>query len=59
MNSFSLADCTTVDAALSQLKDGAVIAAGGVDLLWPDEERYDSAVEAREYPQRLLAARNT
>jgi xanthine dehydrogenase YagS FAD-binding subunit len=33
MNSFSLADCTTVDAALSQLKDGAVIKAGGVDLL--------------------------
>jgi len=33
MNSFSLADCTTVEAALSQLKDGAVIKAGGVDLL--------------------------
>ena len=33
MNSFSLADCTTVDAALSQLKDGAVVKAGGVDLL--------------------------
>ncbi|HEY2470792.1 MAG TPA: FAD binding domain-containing protein [Terracidiphilus sp.] len=33
MNSFSLADCTTVDAALSQLKDGAVLKAGGVDLL--------------------------
>lgn len=33
MNSFSLADCTTVDAALSQLKDSAVIKAGGVDLL--------------------------
>src|SRR3974390_2441861 len=33
MNSFSLADCTTVEAALSQLKDGAVVKAGGVDLL--------------------------
>ena len=33
MNSFSLADCTTVDAALSQLKNGAVVKAGGVDLL--------------------------
>jgi len=25
MNRFSMADCTTVDAALSQLKDGAVV----------------------------------
>jgi len=33
MNSFSLADCTTVEAALSQLKDGAAVKAGGVDLL--------------------------
>ena len=33
MNSFALADCTTVDAALSQLKDGAVVKAGGIDLL--------------------------
>ena len=33
MNSFSLADCTTVEAALSQLKNGAVVKAGGVDLL--------------------------
>ncbi len=33
MNAFVLADCTTVDAALSQLKDGAVVKAGGVDLL--------------------------
>ncbi|MGB6782256.1 MAG: FAD binding domain-containing protein [Terracidiphilus sp.] len=33
MNNFVLADCTTVDAALSQLKDGAVVKAGGVDLL--------------------------
>ncbi|QNI33167.1 FAD binding domain-containing protein [Alloacidobacterium dinghuense] len=33
MNSFVLANCTTVDGALSQLRDGAVIKAGGVDLL--------------------------
>ena len=33
MNSFVLADCTTVDAALSQLKDGAVVKAGGIDVL--------------------------
>ena len=33
MNSFTLADCTTVDAALSQLKGDAVVKAGGVDLL--------------------------
>lgn len=33
MNSFVLAECTTVDAALSQLKDGAVVKAGGIDLL--------------------------
>jgi xanthine dehydrogenase YagS FAD-binding subunit len=33
MNSFALADCTTVNGALSQLKDGAVVKAGGVDLL--------------------------
>ena len=33
MNSFVLANCTTVDAALSQLKDGAVVKAGGIDLL--------------------------
>src|SRR6202007_3222224 len=33
MNAFELADCTTVDAALCQLKDGAVVKAGGVDLI--------------------------
>ena len=33
MNSFSLADCTTVEASLAQLKNGAVVKAGGVDLL--------------------------
>lgn len=33
MNSFALANCTTIDAALSQLKDGAVVKAGGIDLL--------------------------
>jgi xanthine dehydrogenase YagS FAD-binding subunit len=33
MNNFVLAECTTVDAALSQLKNGAVVKAGGIDLL--------------------------
>lgn len=33
MNQFVLADCTTESAALSQLHDGAVVKAGGVDLL--------------------------
>ncbi len=33
MNHFVLADCTTEHGALSQLGDGAVVKAGGVDLL--------------------------
>lgn len=33
MNSFVFADCTTIDAALSQLKGQAVVKAGGIDLL--------------------------
>jgi xanthine dehydrogenase YagS FAD-binding subunit len=33
MNQFVLADCTTETGALSQLHDGAVVKAGGVDLL--------------------------
>jgi xanthine dehydrogenase YagS FAD-binding subunit len=51
MNSFSLADCTTVDAALSQLKDGAVVKAGGVDLL-------DRMKNGTDTPQRLVNIRN-
>ena len=33
MNQFVLADCTTENGALSQLNNGAVVKAGGVDLL--------------------------
>ncbi len=51
MNRFALADCTSVDAALSQLKDGAVVKAGGVDLL-------DRMKDGIEQPQRLVNIRN-
>ena len=47
MNSFTLADCTTVEAALSQLKDGAVVKAGGVDLL-------DRMKNGTDTPARLV-----
>lgn len=33
MNKFAFVDCTTIDQALSELKDGAVVKAGGIDLL--------------------------
>jgi xanthine dehydrogenase YagS FAD-binding subunit len=51
MNAFVLADCTTVDAALSQLKDGAVVKAGGVDLL-------DRMKNGTEQPSKLVNIRN-
>ncbi|HWE86228.1 MAG TPA: FAD binding domain-containing protein [Terracidiphilus sp.] len=51
MNSFALADCTTVDAALSQLKDGAVVKAGGVDLL---ERMKNGTIQ----PSKLVNIRN-
>src|SRR5579862_2452643 len=51
MNSFVLADCTTVDAALSQLKDGAVVKAGGVDLL-------DRMKNGTAQPSKLVNIRN-
>jgi len=51
MNSFTLADCSTVDAALSQLKDGAVIKAGGIDLL---ERMKTGTIE----PSKLVNIRN-
>ena len=47
MNTFTLADCSTVDAALSQLKDGAVVKAGGVDLL-------DRMKNGLEQPSKLV-----
>jgi len=51
MNTFALADCTTVDGALSQLKDGAVVKAGGVDLL-------DRMKNGIEQPSMLINIRN-
>ena len=51
MNSFVLADCTTVEAALSQLKDGAVVKAGGVDLL---ERMKNGTIQ----PAKLVNIRN-
>jgi xanthine dehydrogenase YagS FAD-binding subunit len=51
MNSFTLADCTTVEAALSQLKDGAVVKAGGVDIL-------DRMKNGTDTPARLVNIRN-
>jgi xanthine dehydrogenase YagS FAD-binding subunit len=50
MNSFTLAECTTVDAALHQLKDGAVVKAGGVDLL-------DRMKNGTDTPTRLVNIR--
>ena len=58
MNAFVLADCTTVDAALSQLKDGAVVKAGGVDLLDRMKNGTTQPSEAGEYSQRLCPARD-
>lgn len=51
MNSFVLAECTSVNAALSQLNNGAVVKAGGVDLL-------DRMKEGLEQPPKLVNIRN-
>jgi xanthine dehydrogenase YagS FAD-binding subunit len=51
MNSFAIANCTTVDGALSQLKDGALIKAGGVDLL-------DRMKNGIEQPTKLVNIRS-
>ena len=51
MNRFSVAQCTSVDAALSALKDGAVVKAGGVDLL-------DRMKEGTAQPEKLVNIRN-
>ncbi len=51
MNRFTLAECTSVDAALSQLQDGAVVKAGGVDLL-------DRMKDGIETPPKLVNIRN-
>jgi xanthine dehydrogenase YagS FAD-binding subunit len=51
MNSFTLADCSTVEAAVSQLKNGAVVKAGGIDLL-------DRMKNGTDLPARLVNIRN-
>lgn len=47
MNSFVFADCSTVDAALSQLEGQAVVKAGGIDLL----DRMKNGIDA---PPKLV-----
>jgi xanthine dehydrogenase YagS FAD-binding subunit len=51
MNRFAFVDCTTVDQALAELKDGAVLKAGGIDLL-------DLMKEGIVSPPRLVNIRN-
>ena len=51
MNRFALAECSSVDAALAQLNNGAVIKAGGVDLL-------DRMKDGIEQPPKLVNIRN-
>ena len=51
MNNFVFADCTTVDAALSQLQGQAVIKAGGIDLL----DRMKNGIEE---PTKLVNIHN-
>jgi xanthine dehydrogenase YagS FAD-binding subunit len=51
MNKFAFVDCTTVDQALAELKDGAVIKAGGIDLL-------DLMKEGVVSPPKLVNIRN-
>ena len=51
MNKFAFVDCTTVDQALAELNDGAVIKAGGIDLL-------DLMKEGVVSPPKLVNIRN-
>jgi xanthine dehydrogenase YagS FAD-binding subunit len=51
MNRFSFVDCSTVDQALAELNDGAVIKAGGIDLL-------DLMKEGIVTPNKLVNIRN-
>jgi xanthine dehydrogenase YagS FAD-binding subunit len=51
MNRFVLADCTSESAALSQLNNGAVVKAGGVDLL-------DLMKNGVDTPPKLVNIRN-
>lgn len=51
MNKFAFVDCTTVDQALGELRDGAVVKAGGIDLL-------DLMKEGIVFPPKLVNIRN-
>lgn len=51
MNRFAFVDCTTVDQALTELRDGAVLKAGGIDLL-------DLMKDGIVSPPRLVNIRN-
>jgi xanthine dehydrogenase YagS FAD-binding subunit len=51
MNRFAFVDCTTVDQALAELNDGAVLKAGGIDLL-------DLMKDGIVSPPRLVNIRN-
>ena len=51
MNRFAFIDCTTVDHALAELSNGAVLKAGGIDLL-------DLMKEGIVNPPRLVNIRN-
>jgi xanthine dehydrogenase YagS FAD-binding subunit len=51
MNKFSFVDCTTIDQALGELHDGAVVKAGGIDLL-------DLMKEGIVTPPKLVNIRN-
>ncbi len=51
MNKFSFVNCTTVDQAIAELHDGAVVKAGGIDLL-------DLMKEGVVSPPRLVNIRN-
>ena len=51
MNKFAFVDCTTVDQALSELREDAVVKAGGIDLL-------DLMKEGIVTPPKLVNIRN-
>jgi xanthine dehydrogenase YagS FAD-binding subunit len=51
MNRFAFVDCTTVEQALAEMKNGAVLKAGGIDLL-------DLMKEGIVSPPRLVNIRN-
>lgn len=52
MNKFAFVDCSTVDEALGQLNDGAVVKAGGIDLLDLMKDGIVSPPKLVKYSQR-------